>query len=142
MGQQAHIDLDALANMDLSALQALWRDTFAGALPPGRAIDLMRLEIAWRVQVDRYGDLDKASKRVLRGRARTEAKRDARPATTRAAARGSTLLRAWRGRTYLVKVTDEGFIYDGRLYRSLSRIAREITGLSRSGPLFFGLKDE
>lgn len=52
---------------------------------------------------------------------------------------GSELIRSYRGQTYLIKVTDEGFEWAGKPYSSLSRIAHEITGSRRSGPKFFGL---
>lgn len=53
---------------------------------------------------------------------------------------GTRLLRTWRGQTYLVTVADPGFVYEGITYGSLSVIARQITGTSWSGPVFFGLK--
>ena len=52
---------------------------------------------------------------------------------------GFELTRSYRGQTYLIKVTDEGFEWAGKPYRSLSRITHEITGSRRSGPKFFGL---
>ncbi|WP_158886652.1 DUF2924 domain-containing protein [Rhodanobacter sp. L36] len=53
---------------------------------------------------------------------------------------GTRLLRTWRGRLYAVTAGDGEFIYENRRYRSLSVIAREITGTPWSGPAFFGLK--
>ena len=53
---------------------------------------------------------------------------------------GTRLMREWQGRTYEVLVLDDGFAWRGTHYRSLSAIAREITGTSWSGPLFFGLR--
>ncbi len=52
---------------------------------------------------------------------------------------GTRLLKTWRGKTYSVLVGDNGFIFDDRLFPSLSPIAEEITGTHRSGPRFFGL---
>ena len=51
-------------------------------------------------------------------------------------------MREWNGRTHTVTVEEEGFTYAGRSYRSLTAIAREITGAHWSGPRFFGLADE
>jgi hypothetical protein len=48
-------------------------------------------------------------------------------------------MREWNGRTYRVEVVAEGFLMDGRHYRSLSAIARQITGARWSGPRFFGI---
>jgi hypothetical protein len=53
---------------------------------------------------------------------------------------GTRLFREWRGRTYEVLVLDDGFSWQGTPYRSLSALARKITGTAWSGPLFFGLK--
>ena len=55
---------------------------------------------------------------------------------------GTQLSRSWRGKTYTVLVQGSGFQFDGRSYRSLSHIARHITGTQWSGPLFFGLKSQ
>ena len=53
---------------------------------------------------------------------------------------GTRLMREWQGRTYEVQVLDDGFAWQGTHYRSLSAIAREITGTAWSGPVFFGLR--
>ena len=52
---------------------------------------------------------------------------------------GTRLVRQWRGRTYHVTVTDDGFEFEGQSYSSLSQIAQAITGTKWSGPRFFGL---
>jgi len=63
-----------------------------------------------------------------------------RPAAERVLlAPGSRLLREWNGRQHFVDVGEDGFTFDGKLYRSLSAIARKITGAQWSGPRFFGL---
>jgi hypothetical protein len=53
---------------------------------------------------------------------------------------GTRLIRSWQGKTHTVTVEESGYQYEGRRYRSLSEIARQITGTQWSGPLFFGLK--
>jgi hypothetical protein len=62
------------------------------------------------------------------------------PSKARRLKPGTRLVRSWRGQTYIVTVADPGFIFEDRPYRSLSVIAREITGTPWSGPAFFGLK--
>ncbi len=54
---------------------------------------------------------------------------------------GTHLVREWNGRTYQVEVTKSGYVMDGKTYRSLTAIARRITGANWSGPRFFGLVD-
>jgi hypothetical protein len=53
---------------------------------------------------------------------------------------GTQLIRSWQGKTHTVTVQESGYQYESRRYRSLSEIARHITGTQWSGPLFFGLK--
>lgn len=53
---------------------------------------------------------------------------------------GTSLVRSWHGNTHQVLITDRGYVYKGQTYRSLSQIAREITGVQWSGPRFFGIK--
>src|SRR5262249_59795548 len=55
---------------------------------------------------------------------------------------GTTLERAWRGETHVVSIAAEGFTYRGQHYRSLSQIARVITGTRWNGPAFFGLRQD
>jgi hypothetical protein len=66
------------------------------------------------------------------GEARIRARPELKP--------GTRLMREWQGRTYDVLVLDDGFSWQNTRYRSLSAIARKITGTAWSGPLFFGLK--
>ncbi|SDL83713.1 DUF2924 domain-containing protein [Aliiruegeria lutimaris] len=54
---------------------------------------------------------------------------------------GAHLVREWNGRTYRVEVTASGYVLDGQSYRSLSAVARRITGANWSGPRFFGLTE-
>jgi hypothetical protein len=79
-----------------------------------------------------------AGKDLLRILAAAERESGIRPTSNLSP--GTRLVREWAGRTHYVEVTDSGLSYEGRTYRSLSALAREITGVNRSGPLFFGLK--
>ena len=63
------------------------------------------------------------------------------PMQARKLSAGASLLREWNAETHEVRVLEKGFEYRGQRYRSLSAIAREITGTRWSGPAFFGLKD-
>lgn len=55
---------------------------------------------------------------------------------------GSRLVREWQGKLHEVSIRDDGFFYQDQKYRSLSAIARDITGTRWSGPAFFGLKED
>lgn len=52
---------------------------------------------------------------------------------------GTRLMREWNGRMHVVDITDQGILFDGKLYRSLTAVAKRITGTHWSGPRFFGL---
>lgn len=131
------VDLASLEQSDLKELHRIWREQFGSPPPAGRAIDLVRLEVAWRLQARSLGGLDTSTKRALRaingGKAAA-----ANGANLPVLAPGSTLIREWRGKTHVVKVTASDYVYDGRVYTSLSAIARVITGARWSGPRFFG----
>jgi len=97
--------------------------------------------VAYRMQEVAVGGLRLPRQRQLRqyaqefketGETRLRARPELKP--------GTRLLREWQGRTYDVLVLDDGFSWQNTRYRSLSAIARKITGTAWSGPLFFGLK--
>ena len=105
---------------------------------PNIGTGLLRRLLACRMQERRLGGLPAVILRELDRSASTNAEQSApvrRPALTP----GARLIREWQGRTVAVTVTEAGFIYDGRVRRSLSEIAREVTGAHWSGPRFFGL---
>jgi hypothetical protein len=96
--------------------------------------------LAYRIQEIAFGGLSKATLRRLASLA-AEFESDGRIATP-AQPRikpGARLVREWHGRTHAVVVTEEGFEFEGKLYRSLTGMAREVTGAAWSGPRFFGL---
>lgn len=110
--------------------------------PPARiSRGLLIAAIAYRLQEEAMG----GSRPELQRRLRNIAKRVGRgeePAltTTPRLKPGTRLLREWQGRTHEVLVSDDGFVWQQARYRSLSQIARAITGTRWSGPVFFGLK--
>jgi hypothetical protein len=88
--------------------------------------------LAWSLQAERLGDLDAATRRRLR-----EPARDPGPRLIV----GTRLVREWEGERHEVEVTAEGFLYGGKRWKSLSQIARSITGSQWNGPRFFGLRE-
>lgn len=131
--------LEALCDLTPNELRKGWRQLFRGQ-PPRLSRDLLVRAIAYRIQELRYGGLSKATRRKLS--ALVEGRRSGGEIAPEGAQRiraGVRLVREWNGRTHTVTVEEEGFTYAGRDYRSLSAIAREITGARWSGPRFFGL---
>ncbi|MCI0430269.1 MAG: DUF2924 domain-containing protein [Rhodospirillales bacterium] len=134
--------LQALEQMDHAALRVEWRRLYR-AHPPKRVTrDLLMLAVAWKIQAQAYGGLSAATKRRLADLAAT-LERDGDVTRGRVARLkpGARLVREWHGKTHTVIVGEDGFEWKGRHWRSLSVIAREITGGHWSGPRFFGLKE-
>jgi hypothetical protein len=126
--------LRSLGTADLrQEWQRLWKEP-----APRLGHDLLRRGLAWKLQEQGYGGLPRGAARELERFARLVER--GRPlGLERAAKPGTRLVRQWRGRTFHVTVTDDGFVYADRNYASLSQIAQVITGTKWSGPRFFGL---
>jgi len=119
--------------MDLEALRELWRRHY-GAPPSLRSIPIMRMMLAWRLQADCQGGLDRETRRALarKGRIRAEGHE---------LGVGARLVRRWQGREVEVVVEEGGFRFEGTLFPSLSAAATAIAGSKWNGPRFFGLRD-
>jgi hypothetical protein len=103
---------------------------------------LLERVIAYRVQADALGDLDRDSARLLDRLARADAEDATVPLPElRAVKPGTLLVREWEGALQRVMVLEEGFAWNGGTYDSLSQVARAITGTNWNGPRFFGLRD-
>ena len=129
-------DLAALATMSLAQLQERWLEVVGPTLSALPA-PLVRRLLAQRLQERRFGGLPATVVRELERAGRAEAapsKLQAVPLTA-----GARLVREWNGQTIAVEVRSDGFWWKDQLWRSLSEIAREVTGAHWSGPRFFGL---
>jgi hypothetical protein len=132
--------LEALCDLTPDKLRKEWRRLYRSQ-PPRLSRDLLVRAIAYRIQELRYGGLSKATRRKLTALVQARGS-DVETAIEGGAPRiraGARLIREWNGRTHTVTVEENGFSYAGRNYRSLSAIARKITGARWSGPRFFGL---
>lgn len=128
------IELEALSR---EALVHRWSATFACPAPRHVQSTLLRSALSWHCQM---AQKTKAGTdgvdRMMRVLQRTVASKI--PQSSLAA--GTRLMRDWQGQTYHVTVLAQGFEYNGKVYSSLTAIARLITGTAWSGPLFFGLR--
>ena len=122
-----------LGSMDLEQLRQIWTERF-GAPPPLRSEPIMRMLIAWRLQVETFGGLDADTRKAL-------AKTCAVAAEGRHLGIGARLSRNWKGREVEVVVEEQGFRWQDRLYPSLSAAATAIAGTRWNGPRFFGLRE-
>jgi hypothetical protein len=132
--------LAELPTLDRSKLLHLWRANFGKAAPPGIRRELIVPILAYRIQERAYGGLKKETILKLRQLARDFDKRPSRLIRTNQVKAGTRIVREWRGHTHEVTAVNGGWVYRGVTYKSLSEIARQITGTRWSGPLFFGLK--
>lgn len=113
---------------DRDTLLSLWQDIFGKPPPPHTHTSFLRHALAWAIQ---------AGPKVTRKNiAAATPSRRTRPR----AGHGTQYIREWQGRTFRVTVTPNGYDYGGKSWRSLSAIARDITGTRWSGPAFFGIK--
>ena len=136
--------LAALKNTHTADLKAKWRELFDSEPPPFNR-RYLESRLAYRIQELAYGGLKPETVRRLERLGEEldggdKKKRELgfdrdRPIT------GTRLLREWQGVEYAVTVTADGFEWQGRPYKSLSAIARAITGTRWNGWVFFGLKN-
>ncbi len=134
--------LARLPGLDTAALRAEWERLHRRPPPHDLTRDLLLRGIAQRLQEQAFGGLSPAAVRRLETIREPTAATRARREKAGRPKPGTVLVRGWRGQTHTVVVRDGGFEYRGRLYRSLSLIAREITGAHWSGPRFFRLAGE
>lgn len=120
----------ALEHMNLEGLRCVWRSEW-GVPPKLRSATLLRQIIAWRLQAAVEGGLVPETHVRLRSKAMPR---------TPMPPRGTRLTREYQGVPYTVEVGDNGIIYAGKTYGSLSEVAAEITGTHWNGPRFFGLR--
>jgi hypothetical protein len=128
-------EIASLPKLGRESLKSRWRELFKSVPPVAFTPDLLARGIAWRLQEEAHGGITPALRRQIDA---GDAGDEGSPRRT-AMRPGNRLVRRWRGSTYVVEVTGDGFAYDGRTFASLSEIARLITGTRWSGPRFFGL---
>lgn len=125
----------ALTEMSKKQLRVEWQHAYRSAAPDISS-GMLRLGIAYRLQEKHLGGLSPKTARKLKriakkGRTGITGANSLKP--------GTRLVRSWNGQTLVVLVVDDGFVMGDKHYRSLSEIAREVTGAHWSGPRFFGL---
>ena len=133
--------LARLPELELSELRPQWRALYKSEASPHLSRELLLRAVAYRLQEVALGGLRPERQRQLRQIAQQFNETGEIRRRTRVELKsGTRLVREWQGRTYEVLVLDDGFSWQGTHYRSLSAVARKITGTPWSGPLFFGLK--
>ena len=129
-------EVERVRSLGTVALRQRWRLMFGGQPPAGLTKDLIRRMIAYRIQEEAFGGLDRETAKLLdrlaRGEKPIELNRCLKP--------GTVLIREYQGERHTVTVVLGGFLWREKTYTSLSTIARSITGTAWNGPRFFGLR--
>ena len=140
MGRKPYLTLGRLAELPPEDLKQEWAHRY-GAPAPNLSPELMRLGVGYKLQEQKSGGISRSTRSLLRqvaARAGEDAEKKPMP---RKLTPGTRLVRDWRGVGHTVTVLDDGFEYDGKHWKSLTAIAKAITGNHWNGPLFFGLAE-
>jgi len=141
MGAKVSARVTQLHSLSRRQLLELWQKHYEKPAPLGIRRELMIPCLAYRIQEICYGGLKPSSRAELRRLAASLKKDPSSELSGRALIKpGARLFRRWRGQMHEVFVIETGYEYRGDAYRSLSEVARKITGTRWSGPAFFGLK--
>jgi hypothetical protein len=129
-------EVDQIRSLGIDALRKRWRLVFGAVPPKGLTKDLLGRMVAYRIQEEAFGGLDRETIKLLdrlaRGEKPSELNRRLKP--------GTVLVREYNGERYTVTVKPDGFLWQETTYSSLSVIAQTITGTKWNGPRFFGLR--
>jgi hypothetical protein len=140
--EKLNAEITALQSLDVRRLKTRWRTLYGTEAPARFSRDLLIRAVAYRMQERALGGLKPAARRLFqRVAAAAHVRRPVKVVPLRALEPGAILIREWNGVKYKVVVLEDGFSFHEQHYRSLSAVARFITGSRWSGPLFFGLKN-
>jgi hypothetical protein len=142
MNDSVLAQLAALPEKTLPELKQLWRELYDREAPSGNKPFLIK-RLAYRIQELAYGGLSARAEAKLNVLIEEEDRRVKGQPSLRKGDRpiaGTRLIRQWQGVEHCVTVLDDGFEYEGRKYRSLSAIARAITGTRWNGWVFFAVR--
>lgn len=148
----------ALASLPRNELTARWQKAHGSSPPKGIRHELLVRSAAWHLQARHFGGLSPATRRALKAAMAEVEQAMVKPPSPSIGhcnladsadilghrrrsqcSPGARLLRDWNGKTHVVDVIEDGFVFQAKVYRSLTAIARQITGAHWSGPRFFGL---
>jgi len=137
-----------LRGLDLKGLRARWQSVLQRPAPDHLPRHLLFAIVVYRIQADRFGDLEHESRQLLDRTDPMETRAEMSARLLKFDQRGSeltpgtVLVREWDRRSQRVMVMSDGFAWNGQTYDSLSKVAFAITGTKWNGPRFFGLRDK
>ena len=133
------LEIAGLVDLNRVELVKKWGGTYSRQPTKGVSRRLLELSAAYAVQVAALGGLKPHLRKVLAAALNPNSESSTSKPKAALLPPGSQLVRVWNGRTHHVEAIEGGFIWNGARFRSLSAIARRITGARWSGPRFFGL---
>jgi len=134
-------EIASLSKLSIGELRERWKAMYGKAPSHEIGRSFLTRAIAYRLQERAYGGLKPSTRRLLtRVTEETASGSSPKKPQIRKAQSGTILIREWQGNAHRVTMLDEGVSFNGKHYRSLSEVAREITGTRWSGPRFFGLR--
>jgi Protein of unknown function (DUF2924) len=134
-------EIRRLPDLSLDELRARWKGLFGSRPPVSLRRRFLAHAVAYQMQVNAYGGLSVSAKRRLQEIAAAVSRGDYDVAGIATKIRpGTQMIRQWRDQTHTVTATNDGFEWNGRIFKSLSAIARQITGTNWNGYAFFGIK--
>jgi Protein of unknown function (DUF2924) len=140
MARRPYVTLGRLAELPPEELKVEWARRF-GAPAPLLSSELLRLGIGYKLQEQKFGGLSRSTRSLLRQVGARGEGGDAAKPLPRKLTPGTRLVRDWHGVGHTVVVLGDGFEYDGKHWRTLTAVAKAITGAHWNGPLFFGLAE-
>lgn len=140
MARRVHIALDRLAELSPAELKDEWASRY-GTPAPDLSVDLLRLGVGYKLQEKRVGAINRSTRSLLRKIGEQARSGSSTSPLPRKLTPGTRLVRDWHGVGHTVEVLEDGFAYDGKRWKSLTAIAKVITGTKWNGPLFFGLAE-
>lgn len=138
MARLPYITLTRLSELGPQELREEWARRYGGPAP-NVSPELLRLGLGHKLQEQRHGGLSRSTRSLLRKYTARARAGDNKKPPPRKLTPGTRLVRDWHGVGHTVVVLDGGFEYDGQCWKSLSAIAKAITGSHWNGPRFFGL---
>src|SRR6185437_11568585 len=133
-------EIRRLPDLSLEELRSRWKALFGHPAPRSLRRRFLVRAVGYQMQVEAYGGLSTSTKKRLRAIASAVRQGNPDAAGIRTIRPGTQMLRQWRDQTHTVTALTDGFEWDGKTYKSLSAIAKQITGTSWNGYAFFGIK--
>lgn len=133
MKREALYQITDFTDRSRDELKELWKEEIGSEVPPrisqSTLLRVLINEHQWKISGQSRKRYMKKLKRII----------DVKASSKPLAHAGNRLIREWNGRQYVVDVLPDGYLWNGKTWRSLSAIAKEITGTKWSGPRFFGV---